>query len=85
MWRRVLRLSTFEIVKFQERVGYRYCAHKQQRLAAAAAYYRAEEYSRNQAIAFVDRLEQLTVRASMSIQKVRWGAELWRFFFFWFF
>jgi hypothetical protein len=39
-----LRLSARRIIAFQERVGFRYCAHKQQRLAVAAACYRRRDY-----------------------------------------
>ena len=43
-----------ETVAFQEHVGFAYCAHKQQRLAVAAAYYRAKSYSMKQAQAIVN-------------------------------
>ena len=63
MLSRTLRLSTDEIVAFQERVGFRYCAHKQQRLAVAAAFFRTDNYSRKQAQELVKRVDEMTVRS----------------------
>ena len=61
---RILCLSSDEIVAFQERVGFRWCAHKQQRLAVAAAYFRADNYSRKQAQNVVQQIDKLTVRVA---------------------
>ena len=59
---RLLLISSDEMVAFQERVGYRYCSHKQQRLVVAAAYYRAVNYSLEQAAELVRRVDEITVR-----------------------
>ena len=48
-------------MSFQERVGVCYCAHKQQRLAVAAAFYRARKYGRAQALALLDAVDRMTV------------------------
>ena len=58
----VLVLPTKHLCAFHERVGFRLCAHKQQRLAVAAAYYRTKDYSREQRQRFMRRMQELTVR-----------------------
>ena len=64
---RRLRLSSDEIVTFQECVGFRWCAHKQQRLAAAAAYFRSNEHSRKQAQSIIEHIDDMTVRCWASL------------------
>lgn len=61
VWCRRFALAVKEIVPFQERVGIRYCAHKQQRLAVTAAYYRAKNYSLKQAVALATAVDLKTV------------------------
>ena len=49
VWSRRISLPVADIVAFQERVGVCYCAHKQQRLTVAAAFYRYKACSHRQA------------------------------------
>ena len=58
--RGLLRLSLGKVVPFHERIGFRLCAHKQQRLNVAAAFLRAREYSREQRCRFIDQVKDLT-------------------------
>ena len=55
-----LLLPLNKLVAFQECVGFRYCMHKQQRLAVATAYLRTRDYSCEQRRRFIDRVKELT-------------------------
>ena len=61
VWSRRLTLKMEELVPFQERIGVCYCAHKQQRLAVAAAFYRAKNYSVKQAQKVTAAFDEMTV------------------------
>eukprot|EP00184_Porphyridium_aerugineum_P002310 CAMPEP_0184699762 /NCGR_PEP_ID=MMETSP0313-20130426/5905_1 /TAXON_ID=2792 /ORGANISM="Porphyridium aerugineum, Strain SAG 1380-2" /LENGTH=1727 /DNA_ID=CAMNT_0027158887 /DNA_START=239 /DNA_END=5422 /DNA_ORIENTATION=+ len=55
-----LVLKTSQIQAFQQRIGFRWSASKQQRLSVAAAYLRAKEYSCEQRRRFIARVNELT-------------------------
>ena len=57
MWRRMLYVS--DMLAFNDRIGFRYSAHKQQRLSVVAAYMRAREYSVQQRKHFILSIVEL--------------------------
>ncbi len=53
-------LSENDILKFAETIGFRHCAHKSQRLAAASAWYRLRENVMKQTIWFQERVAHIS-------------------------
>jgi phosphatidylserine/phosphatidylglycerophosphate/cardiolipin synthase-like enzyme len=65
-----IALSATQTTCFQSAIGFRHCCHKQLRLTAAAAYYRASEYVQRQRhwlIARVTTMKQLVGKSRFSV------------------
>jgi len=56
----VLHLDISELIPFHEKIGFRYCCHKNQRLEAAVAYMRLRTNVSRQKMWIVNRVDELT-------------------------
>ena len=56
----VLHLDIFELISFHEKIGFRYCCHKNQRLEAAVSYMRLRSNVIRQKVWIINRVDELT-------------------------
>ena len=56
----MLHLDIDELISFSEKIGFRYCCHKSQRLAAGVAYRRLRENTIRQREWISNRVDELT-------------------------
>jgi intein/homing endonuclease/ribosomal protein L37AE/L43A len=66
-----LRINNEEIINFHDKVGFRYCCHKSQRLSAAVCYIRLREETIRQRLCMVKRAVELneTMTKPKAIEK----------------
>ena len=56
----VLHLDIDELIPFYEKIGFRYCCHKNQRLEAGVAYHRLRHEVKRQHNLIVERVDEIT-------------------------
>jgi hypothetical protein len=64
-----LRINTEELINFHDKIGFRHCCHKAQRLSAAVSYIRLREETIRQRLWLVKRSIELISSATSSLTK----------------
>jgi hypothetical protein len=64
----VLHLDISELIPFHEKIGFRYCCHKNQRLEAAVAYMQLRTNVSRQKMWIVNRVDELTHYKELKVQ-----------------
>jgi hypothetical protein len=64
----VLHLDISELIPFYEKIGFRYCCHKNQRLEAAVAYMRLRSNVTRQKTWIINRINELTDYKNLKTQ-----------------
>jgi len=64
----VLHLDISELIPFYEKIGFRYCCHKNQRLEAAVAYMRLRTNVTRQKMWIINRINELTDYKNLKTQ-----------------
>jgi hypothetical protein len=65
----VLHLDMHELIPFYEKIGFRYCCHKNQRMEAAVAYIRLREGVIRQKMQIIHRVPELMEAENMTRQE----------------
>lgn len=55
-----LQINVCDLLKFTEKIGFRYCCHKTVRLEAGSSYYRLRENVKRQRMIMVNRVDEIT-------------------------
>ncbi|EJT48974.1 DNA-directed RNA polymerase II subunit RPB2 [Trichosporon asahii var. asahii CBS 2479] len=72
----LLTIPMTQICAFAEKIGFRLCCDKQQRISVAASYYRSREYSLEQRRRYIQRVETLTGYKSATEAEGKKGGKL---------